>query len=251
MEKVMQADIQDAVIQDGAGKTKVSASTLKFVLVAVASHIKDGGDTGWPSENRIARFTSKTEKTVRRALIAADQAGWVRHTGYDADYHTKKYTFDLDRLGGGHSDQRSGRPEVTSSKKGGRGIQKGRSGRPTNRRNTEEPRLGVPSAKAAGTPSAYKYDGLDWTDKFMKEELTCPPKADPLFELGSENGDRFQCPENVSLLNRSSASCEKRKCYSLKARPPQRSPARWESPNTPTTVGGKSMAVWVRSKLCG
>jgi hypothetical protein len=36
--------------------------------------------------------------------------------------------------------------------------------------------------------------------------VTCPPKADPLFELGLAKGGRPKCQESISLLNRSSAN---------------------------------------------
>ena len=36
--------------------------------------------------------------------------------------------------------------------------------------------------------------------------LTCPPKADPLIELGLAKGDRTKCQGNISRLNRLSAN---------------------------------------------
>ena len=36
--------------------------------------------------------------------------------------------------------------------------------------------------------------------------VICPPKADPLYELGLAKGDRSQCQENISRLNRSSVN---------------------------------------------
>ena len=51
-----------------------------------------------------------------------------------------------------------------------------------------------------------------WSKEFLeagKQRLvgvTCPPKTDPTFELGLENGDRSQCQENTSPPNRSLAS---------------------------------------------
>ncbi len=72
-------------------------------------------------------------------------------------------------------------------------------------------------SNVGGTGATYKW-GLDDPQDIKQLEpklelikefrpseqvVTCPPKADPIFELGLSKGDRQQCQENISPQNRS------------------------------------------------
>ena len=78
--------------------------------------------------------------------------------------------------------------------------------------------------------------------------LTCPPKTDPTFMLGLGQGDRLKCHEKATPSNRSSASCEKRKCFSAKVRAWGISAGHSISVSRPITAGGRNTVESARIK---
>lgn len=53
------------------------AATTKIVLQALASHLNDMGDAMFPSQARLARMCSLSERAVIAHLHIAEQSGWI------------------------------------------------------------------------------------------------------------------------------------------------------------------------------
>lgn len=55
----------------------ISPSSAKFVLVAIANYADENGRC-WPSQQRLANDTSLTERSIRSAIIALEELGYVK-----------------------------------------------------------------------------------------------------------------------------------------------------------------------------
>ncbi|NDD83417.1 helix-turn-helix domain-containing protein [bacterium] len=54
------------------------SATTKLVLAALGSHLNDMGDAMFPSQQRLAKLCSLSERAVITHLAIAEQAGWLR-----------------------------------------------------------------------------------------------------------------------------------------------------------------------------
>lgn len=54
------------------------SATTKIVLQALASHLNDFGDPMFPSQERLARLCSLSERSVISHLQMAEELGWIR-----------------------------------------------------------------------------------------------------------------------------------------------------------------------------
>jgi hypothetical protein len=52
-------------------------ATTKIVLQALASHLNDMGEPMFPSQARLSRMCSLTERAVITRLHIAEQSGWI------------------------------------------------------------------------------------------------------------------------------------------------------------------------------
>jgi len=86
MSMVFDADIPDTKV----GDNKVSSSTIKFVLLAMADHANDDGRSVYPSVGKLSKKTALADRTVRRAIDALESLGLVKATG-ESEYGTTEY----------------------------------------------------------------------------------------------------------------------------------------------------------------
>ena len=95
MALVFDADIPAIELQDK--KRKISAPTLKLVLLALADHCNDDGDGAYPSLSRIERKTALVHRAVVYALQAAKQEGLILRAGM-SKRATVNYSLNLPML---------------------------------------------------------------------------------------------------------------------------------------------------------
>ena len=83
MASVFEAQIPDQVYTDKKGKKKnVKSSTLKLVLLALADHASDTGESVYPSIEYLRNKTSLgSEHTCVAAIGALENLGILKHVG--------------------------------------------------------------------------------------------------------------------------------------------------------------------------
>jgi len=88
----------DATIPDTrVGENNVSASTIKFVLLAMADHANDDGRSIYPAVGKLCKKTALADRTVQRAIDALESLGIVRATG-TSEFGTTEYRIDPGKL---------------------------------------------------------------------------------------------------------------------------------------------------------
>jgi len=100
MSSVFAGNFPDVEIQLGNDTHTVKASTLKFVLLALADHANDEGKGAYPSLDKLATKTSMSRRTVQRALDALAQLEIIRCVGV-SEYGTDNYSIFVTAIGRG------------------------------------------------------------------------------------------------------------------------------------------------------
>jgi len=91
MSVAFSANLPDTEIPVSGENHTVKASTLKFVLLALADHANDEGRGAYPSIDTLAKKTSMSRRTVQRALDALIQLQIIKCVG-TSEYGTDNYS---------------------------------------------------------------------------------------------------------------------------------------------------------------
>jgi len=95
MSLVFEANIVDIILREKG--RRVTAPTLKLVLLALADHANDEGESAYPSQHRLARKTSLERSSITYALSALMQEGFILRAGI-SKRDTINYTLNLPQL---------------------------------------------------------------------------------------------------------------------------------------------------------
>lgn len=90
MSAIFETEFRD--LQDQEGNT-TKASTAKLVLLALADHANDEGESAYPSVDRLAKKTALSEQTIRNTFDALRHNGVVMLVG-TSKYMTNNYTIN-------------------------------------------------------------------------------------------------------------------------------------------------------------
>lgn len=112
-----------------------------FVLVALASHCNDNGDSCFPSITRIAQMTRRSERTVVRAIGAMEKAGWITIERGSGRGKVSKYHVNVAKLKGRQCDTLLAERVTAATGKGDTLTEKGDSGDIAIRKNSQEPSI--------------------------------------------------------------------------------------------------------------
>lgn len=91
---VFYADIPD--LKTSSNKS-VKASTIKLVALAMADHCNSEGEGIYPGNDKLAKKTSLSERTIIKTKDAMTQANLLKEMGW-SKLNTKKYNINLDLL---------------------------------------------------------------------------------------------------------------------------------------------------------
>lgn len=103
MSAIFETEFRD--IQDSEGNT-TKAATAKLVLLALADHANDEGESAYPSVGRLAKKTALSSQTIRNTFDALRHNGIVTLAG-TSKYMTNNYTINtksFPRLHGNQDD---------------------------------------------------------------------------------------------------------------------------------------------------
>jgi len=95
MSLVFEAELPDVAIQNG--DRTVTAPIQKLVLLALADHASDEGESAYPSLSRLERKTALARRSVIRALEALKLAGYITGEGI-SKRGTVTYSINLPAL---------------------------------------------------------------------------------------------------------------------------------------------------------
>jgi hypothetical protein len=90
MSAIFETEFRD--LQDNEGNT-TKAATAKLVLLALADHANDEGESAYPSVDRLAKKTALSSQTIRNTFDALKHNGIVMLTG-TSKYMTNNYTIN-------------------------------------------------------------------------------------------------------------------------------------------------------------
>lgn len=85
------------------------------VLVCLASHSNDDGQSCFPSIPRIAKMTRRSERTVQRAIVSLEEGGWLTVERGTGKGNPSQYAINVAKL--------KGCQPVTLSKEDAKGCQ--------------------------------------------------------------------------------------------------------------------------------
>ena len=90
MSAIFETEFRD--LQDNEGNT-TKAATAKLVLLALADHANDEGESAYPSIDRLAKKTALSPQTIRNTFDALKHNGIVFLVG-SSKYMTNNYTIN-------------------------------------------------------------------------------------------------------------------------------------------------------------
>ena len=98
MSKVFYTDIPNLSYKESNKELTVSATTAKFVLLAIADSSDDFGENSYNGYERLGQKTSLQRRSVMRAIKALTDNGYLSCLG-KTSYGTKSFKIALDKLG--------------------------------------------------------------------------------------------------------------------------------------------------------
>jgi hypothetical protein len=97
MSMVFDANIPGITTGDAKNIQIVSAATAKFILIALADHANDLGESAYPSVRTLCRKTQVSTRTIQRALRGLEDLGIISSVG-TSRLNTVSYSINLEKL---------------------------------------------------------------------------------------------------------------------------------------------------------
>ncbi len=95
MSAIFETEFFDLPYQKDGEERKAKASTCKLLLLAIADHANDYGESAYPGYERLTKKTALSRQGIADTLDALEQNGILKISERESRLHTNNYTITL------------------------------------------------------------------------------------------------------------------------------------------------------------
>ena len=95
MSAIFETEFFDLPYQKDGEERRAKASTCKLLLLAIADHANDYGESSYPGYERLTKKTALSRQGIADTLDALEQNGILQISERESRLHTNNYTIKL------------------------------------------------------------------------------------------------------------------------------------------------------------